>query len=230
MIDDARSDGPGPTAGRRPARRWAVVVGAALVLGGGTALAVGVRAQQPDPPRPVAATTAPLPVPSPSVPAPSVSEPAPAPEQPLPVQVSIPSLDIASDLITVGVQPDGTLEVPQPGPDYDRAAWFDGSPRPGGTGPAVIEGHVDGVDGPSVFHELGRVAVGSQVLVARADGTTATFVVDAVRSFSKDDFPTLEVYGNTAGPELRLLTCGGRFDRSTGHYTDNTVVFAHLST
>ncbi|WP_456846353.1 class F sortase [Cellulomonas sp. P5_C6] len=226
MADDARSDGPGPTAGRRPARWWAAIAGAVLVLGGGAALAVGLRAQQLDPPQPVAVATA-RPTPAAKVPAPVPTTA--QPEQPLPVQVSIPSLGIASDLLTVGVQADGTLEVPQPGPDYDKAAWFDGSPRPGAVGPAVIEGHVDGVHGPSVFHELGRLAAGAQVLVTRADGTTATFVVDSVRAFPKDDFPTLEVYGNTTGPELRLLTCGGRFDRSTGHYTDNTVVFAHLS-
>ncbi|WP_456824335.1 class F sortase [Cellulomonas sp. P5_E12] len=223
MDDDARSHGPGPAIGRRRA----LVAGAVLVLGGGAALAVGLHAQQPAPPEPVPVA---VPAPVPVRPAPSETTAAPAPpEQPLPVQVSIPSLGISSDLLTVGVQPDGTLEVPQPGPDYDKAAWFDGSPRPGAVGPAVIEGHVDGVDGPSVFHELGRLTAGAQVVVARADGTTATFVVDAVRSVPKDDFPTLEVYGNTTGPELRLLTCGGRFDRSTGHYTDNTVVFAHLS-
>jgi len=225
MDDDARSHGPGPTTGRRRA----LVAGAVLVLGGGAALAVGLHAQQPDPPQPVAIAAA-IPAPVPAPPAPSETTAAPLPpEQPLPVQVSIPSLGISSDLLTVGVQSDGTLEVPQPGPDYDKAAWFDGSPRPGAVGPAVIEGHVDGVDGPSVFHELGRLAAGAQVVVTRADGTTATFVVDAVRSVPKHDFPTLEVYGNTTGPELRLLTCGGRFDRSTGHYTDNTVVFAHLS-
>jgi hypothetical protein len=226
MADDARPPGPGPTAGRRPARRWTAIAGAVLVLGGVTAVAAGVHAQQPDPPQPVAAVTAP---PAPAAKAPPPTPTAVAPAQPLPVQVSIPSLEIASDLLTVGVQPDGTLQVPQPGPDYDNAAWFDGSPRPGAAGPAVIEGHVDGVHGPSVFHELGRLAPGAQVLVTRADGSSVTFVVDAVRSFPKDDFPTLEVYGNTPGPELRLLTCGGQFDRTTGHYTDNTVVFAHVS-
>jgi LPXTG-site transpeptidase (sortase) family protein len=117
--------------------------------------------------------------------------------------------------------------VPQPGPDYDKAAWFDGSPRPGDVGPAVIEGHVDSAkNGPSVFYSLGEIAAGDRIDVARADGTTVTFQVDEVRVVPKDDFPTLEVYGNTDGPELRLITCGGPFDSSAGHYEDNVVVFA----
>jgi LPXTG-site transpeptidase (sortase) family protein len=143
------------------------------------------------------------------------------------VSISIPAIDVRSELITLGVNPDGTLQVPQPGPDYDKAAWFDGSPRPGEVGPAVIEGHVDSAaNGPSVFYSLGEVVAGDRIDVARADGSTVTFQVDEVRVVPKDDFPTLEVYGNTDGPELRLITCGGPFDSSDGHYEDNVVVFA----
>ena len=140
----------------------------------------------------------------------------------MPVAISVPSIGVASALITVGLRPDGTLEVPE-GPDYDKAAWYDGSPRPGATGPSVIEGHVDSAEnGPSVFYRLGDVRPGAEVVVERDDGTTATFRVDDVRSYPKDDFPELEVYGNTDGPELRLITCGGDFDSGSGHYVDNT--------
>lgn len=146
---------------------------------------------------------------------------------PLPTAVRIPAIDVRSDLITVGLNPDGTLEVPQPGPDYDKAAWFDGSPRPGEVGPSVIEGHVDSArGGPSVFYSLGALTPGDQVEVARQDGSRVVFAVREVRVYPKDEFPTYEVYRNTSGPELRLITCGGEFDRSTGHYRDNTVVFA----
>ena len=145
------------------------------------------------------------------------------------MSVSIPAIDVRSDLITVGLNPDGTLEVPQPGPDYDKAAWFRDSPRPGDVGPAVIEGHVDSAaNGPSVFYRLGDLAPGDRIDVGREDGTVASFVVDEVRVFPKDDFPTLAVYGNTERPELRLITCGGPFDRSVRSYLDNVVVFASL--
>ncbi len=146
-----------------------------------------------------------------------------------PVAVRIPAIGVQSDLVKLGLNPDGTLEVPQPGPDYDKAGWFTGSPAPGAIGPAVIEGHIDSAaNGPSVSFELGAVAPGNEIQVHTADGSTLRFVVDKVASYPKDALPTLEVYGNTAGPELRLITCGGDFDSAKGSYRDNTVVFARL--
>jgi len=143
-----------------------------------------------------------------------------------PVQVSIPSIGVSSDLLHLGLQADGTLEVPQ-GDDFDRAAWYDGSPRPGDIGPAVIEGHVSSkARGPSVFFELSTLAVGDRVEVLREDGTTASFEVYDLQQFPKNGFPTLQVYGNTQGPELRLITCGGTIAESDGHFSDNIVVFA----
>ena len=238
---------------RRPGRSVATAVGVLLLLSGGTAVGAGLLGQDAAPPAPpdfpvVAADSNPVPeVPATNPPsAPEQSPVAPNPgalpapttlpppeptaaevAAPAPVAVHIPAIDVSSELITVGLNPDGTLEVPQPGPDYDKAAWFEGSPRPGETGPAVIEGHVDSAaNGPSVFYELGAVAPGDRVEVARADGSSVTFEVYDVRVVPKDDFPTLAVYGNTAGSELRLITCGGPFDSSSGHYVDNTVVFA----
>jgi LPXTG-site transpeptidase (sortase) family protein len=219
-----------------------LVLAVLLLLGGGTAVTAGLLGQVADPPLPSAAqrTAAPSsraaepsnspPTPSPSTAAaPSASAP-PAPAA-LPLSLRIPALDVSSELITLGLNPDGTLEVPQPGPDYDKAAWFDGSPRPGDIGPAVIEGHVDSAaNGPSVFYSLGALAAGDRIEVMRVDGSTVSFSVDDVRVVPKDDFPTLEVYGNTGGPELRLITCGGPFDNSAGHYEDNVVVFASLVT
>ncbi len=231
MTSDAGAGGT-TSRSRRPGRRLLLVAAVLLLLGGGTAVAVGVLGQVAGPPQPSAAertaasstSTSTTPTPAPD-PAPTPT-PAPAPAA-LPVSISIPAIDVQSELITLGANPDGTLQVPQPGPDYDKAAWFDGSPRPGDVGPAVIEGHVDSAaNGPSVFYSLGEVVAGDRIDVARADGTTVTFQVDEVRVVPKDDFPTLEVYGNTDGPELRLITCGGPFDSAAGSYVDNVVVFA----
>jgi hypothetical protein len=236
-----REHAPG---GRRRGGRALGAAAALLLLGGGTAVAVGVADQDAAPPAPSPSAAAPAPsarpapdpAPAPAVPATAEPPAGPAPagpaaaEAPLPTELRIPSIGVRSRLLTVGLRDDGTLEVPQPGPDYDRAAWYDGSPRPGSVGPAVIEGHVDSAaNGPSVFYRLGALAPGDTADVVRADGSVVTFVVDAVRSYAKDEFPTLEVYGNADTPQLRLITCGGDFDRSSGHYEDNTVVFLSLA-
>lgn len=235
-TDDARTRGtggrhgsaPAPRAGRR--RAVATVLGAALILGGATAVVIGINDQEPAPPVPPAAEAPADPVESSTattvpVPAPKAAEV--ARKVPLPTTISIPSLDVRSELLTLGLAEDGTIAVPAKGKNYDRAAWFDGSPRPGANGPAVIEGHVDGDNGPSVFHDLGKITKGAQITVTREDGSKVHFVVDGVASYPKDDFPVTKVYANTKDPQLRLITCGGEFDRKTGHYVDNTVVFAH---
>lgn len=233
---------------RRPGTTILITIAVLLLLGGGTAVAVGVTGQDADPPAPSASqqqepsTTATsealgseptdagrgIPVPSPSA-ANSGPSAAIAPPAALPASVSIPAIGVQSELITLGLNPDGTLAVPQPGPDYDKAAWYNGSPRPGDAGPAVIEGHVDSAaNGPSVFYELGSLVVGDRAEVTREDGSVVAFEVYDVRVVPKDDFPTLEVYGNTEGPELRLITCGGPFDSTAGSYVDNVIVFARM--
>lgn len=148
-----------------------------------------------------------------------------------PNSITIPAIGVHSPLSQVGLDSDGHLEVPQPGPDYNKAAWYRGSPTPGQLGPAVIEGHVDSAaDGPSVFFKLGAMRPGDMVSITRADGTTAVFRTDGVQRYPKDAFPDQFVYGNTTNAQLRLITCGGTFDRQSGHYTDNIVVFITLVT
>jgi hypothetical protein len=147
----------------------------------------------------------------------------------LPVSLSIPSIKVTSALLELGRMADGTIQVPLPGPHYDQAGWYRFSPTPGSLGPAVIVGHVDSAaHGPSVFFRLGALKPHAEVRVTRADGTTAIFGIDAVRRYAKGGFPTGLVYGNTSTAALRLITCGGTFDRRTGHYEDNIVVFATL--
>lgn len=147
-----------------------------------------------------------------------------------PKTLTIASIGVRTVVNPIGLNPDGTLAVPVPGPRYDQAAWYTGSPTPGQLGPAIIEGHVDSAAaGPSVFFKLGAVKVGDEVRVTRTDGSVAVFAVNAVRRFPKDNFPTAQVYGNTEQAALRIITCGGTFDGRSGHYRDNIVVFAHLT-
>lgn len=155
-------------------------------------------------------------------------------EQPLglsrPVSLRIPSLDIATEVNPIGKNPDGTLAVPQPGPQLDEAAWFNQSPSPGQPGPSIIEGHVDTESGPSVFFDLADIEPGATIEVTRTDGVVVTFTVDGVRTFAKSAFPTELVYGgeDLTTPQLRLITCAD-FDPTTRHHVGNAIVFAHLS-
>jgi hypothetical protein len=146
-----------------------------------------------------------------------------------PSAIDIPAIGVHSSLLHLGLNSDGTVQVPS-GSSYNEAGWYQYSPTPGSVGPAVILGHVDsGAWGASVFFKLGDLRPGNKVMVRRQDGLVAVFEVTGVRRYAKDHFPTQLVYGNTNNAELRLITCGGSFDSSTGHYVDNIIVFASLT-
>lgn len=145
------------------------------------------------------------------------------PEAAPPKRVAIPSIGVDSALVGLHRQRDGALEVPK---DFAVAGWYRGGVSPGDTGSAVLVGHVDSYDGPAVFFRVRELKADDRITVARTDGSQAVFAVYAVEQVPKQAFPTARVYGDTPGPELRLLTCGGRFDARTKHYEDNTVVYA----
>jgi sortase (surface protein transpeptidase) len=146
-----------------------------------------------------------------------------------PLAIAIPAIGLRSPVLRLGQAADGSLEVPAPGPHYDEAGWYRYSPTPGSLGPAVIAGHVDSeAAGPSVFFRLGSLRPRDTVLITRADGSVAVFAVDAVRRYPKSRFPSQLVYGDTNRAALRLITCGGPFDRGSGHYLDNIIVLASL--
>lgn len=140
-----------------------------------------------------------------------------------PVRLRIPTLNVDAPLTHLGVAPDRTIEVPT---DFAVPGWFDQGPRPGQPGPAVILGHVDSKAGPAVFYRLSRLPVGAEVLVDRADGSTATFRVRGTQHVAKTAFPTDLVYAPTLEPSLRLVTCGGAFDHARRSYVDNVIVYA----
>ena len=145
-----------------------------------------------------------------------------------PLALSIPAIGVQSPLHSLGQTADGSLEVPAPGPHFNEAGWYRYSPTPGSLGPAIIAGHVDTAQGPSVFLRLGSMRPHDTVRITRADGSVAVFTVDDVRRYPKNAFPTQLVYGNTDHAALRLITCDGPIDHSSGHYLDNIVVSASL--
>jgi hypothetical protein len=158
-----------------------------------------------------------------TVAAPSTTRPARARTPSPPVRVEIPSIGVSSRLVRLGLNADGTMEVPR---DYGRAGWFTGGAMPGQDGPAVISGHVDSKSGPAVFYRLRELRPGDTIRVRRADGGWLAFEVTGSARYAKAAFPTDAVFGPVTGPVLRLITCGGDFDRSSGHYLDNVVVTA----
>jgi hypothetical protein len=140
-----------------------------------------------------------------------------------PVRLRIPALRVDGPVQRLGLQPDGTIAVPE---RTDVAGWYEHGPRPGQPGPAVVLGHVDSRDGPGIFLAVSRLRAGASVRVDRADGSSVTFRVTRVARVAKTSFPTDLVYGPTLDPALRLVTCGGGFDRARGSYRDNVIAFA----
>lgn len=143
-----------------------------------------------------------------------------------PVRLRIPSIGIDTTLMDLGLQSDGTLEVP---PQATPAGWFTHSPTPGELGPAIIAGHVAWNADRGVFYDLRRLKTGTRVFVDRKDGSTAVFRILSLGTVDKDHFPTAAVYGDIDYAGLRLITCAD-YDKNTGKYTDNFVAFAKLVT
>ena len=146
----------------------------------------------------------------------------------VPTRVRVPSLDVDSPLMELGLQEDGTVEVPPTG-EGSPAGWYRNSPTPGERGPAILLGHVGNAHGRlGVFGRLEELGPGDVVEVDREDGTTAVFTVDRAVSYERADFPKDEVYGNTDDAQLRLITCED-YSAWTGRWEANHVVYARLT-
>ena len=212
--------GPAEAPHARRARRSAVLAGALIPLAVLAGCAPAPAAAPPD--AHVTASAAAPPNAAPSAPAtadPQVVQGLGV----VPMRVAIPAIALDEPLIDLGIAPDGRMEVPV---DFDDVGWFTGGGRPGGRGPTVIAAHVDSRVGPAAFARLAELGVGDEVAVQDVDGGTTRYAVTEVADFAKAYFPTARVFGAQPIDQLRLITCGGIFDRSVGHYEDNRVVFA----
>lgn len=145
----------------------------------------------------------------------------------VPVSIRVPDIGVSAPVEEVGDNADGTVQVP-PLDSHDLTGWYEYGPTPGQRGDSVILGHVDSATGPSVFYYLKDLKAGDRIYVTLADGKVASFEVDGLQKVSKDAFPTASVYGKSSYASLRLITCGGTFDETTGHYLYNIIVYAHL--
>jgi hypothetical protein len=201
-------------------RRW-LALAATLVLVGSGSVAAGLR--QHEHPLAGPATSSGSTATAPSGPPASGTSPGVARSRP--VRLRIPAIGLSVSLSELGLNHDGTVEVPT---DIQQPGWFDLGPTPGQEGSAVILGHVDSHQGPAVFFRLRAMKRGERVDVRLADGVTARFVVRSVVMYSKAHFPGRLVYASHGYSGLQLVTCGGTFDSQTGHYLSNIVVFTAL--
>ncbi len=146
-----------------------------------------------------------------------------------PTRLLIPSIDVDAPFTDLAVGRSGRLNAPPPD-DTNLVGWFAAGPSPGERGTAIVAGHLDTKAAPAVFARLSTLSPGDKIRIVREDGTRATFVVDAIDNFPRDDFPDDRVYADTPDAQLRLITCGGSYDHARKRYTENTVVFARLKT
>jgi len=213
--------------GRKPVGRWAlgVTLAAAVVCAGGVTMAAlaltgGTPAEAGATLIPASVTTA--------IPVQRHDPGVRALARSVPVSIRIPAIGVNAPVMELGTNPDGTIQVP-PLDDHNLTGWWEIGAAPGQRGAAVILGHVDSLTGISVFYDLKYLHVGEKIYVTLADGSVPVFTVDGLQKVAKAAFPTEAVYGRANFPELRLITCGGPFDQSTGHYLYNIIVYAHMT-
>ena len=199
--------------------RAAGLAGALLVMVGVLAIGVAIAAQvhAPQPPPSAAGATG------------RGNGHGPSLRRSLPVAVDIPAIGVHARLLHLGVNRNGTIQVPSLTTRASEAAWYKYSATPGQIGSSVIEGHVDTVRGPAVFFRLGALRPGNRIDVRLADGITAVFRVTGVRRYVKSHFPAKIIYRTRSFAALHLITCGGAFNYKTRNYLSSIVVFASLA-
>jgi sortase (surface protein transpeptidase) len=195
--------------------RWSVVAALLLALG----LLLASCGQE------VEVAEEPEPEPTRTVEEEPEPEPTPVPEGE-PVRVEVPAIDVDAELVELGLEEDRSMEVP----DFGLAGWYTEGPRPGHPGPSVIAAHVDSKAGPDVFYHLQDLEPGDEINVHYDSGDEVTFVVrEPPVQTNKDELPGDEIWPVTNDRLLTLITCGGIFDRSIGHYEDNIIVYAAIA-
>ena len=140
-----------------------------------------------------------------------------------PARIRVPVLGVDATVRPMGIESNGEMELPV---DPAEVGWYGYGPTPGEPGSAVVAGHVDGDGVPGAFFRIGELEPGERLTVTASDGSSRSFRVVARRTFIKTRLPAALIFRRTGRPVLTLVTCGGKFDRSTGHYESNVVVFA----
>lgn len=176
-----------------------------------------------EPPQsPPPATTAP--VPGTAIPVRPATPLAQTPKDPAPRFLTVAGTTINMPIVEVGVSPDGAMEIPEP---FDEAGWYRFGPAPGSaSGTAVVAAHVDTTSDSAPFSQLKSLAPGTLVTVQREGAAPVTFRVTGVELMAKDAFDGASVFRRDGPPELKLVTCGGRWLDEQQDYGDNVIVTA----
>jgi sortase (surface protein transpeptidase) len=142
-----------------------------------------------------------------------------------PVRVQIDPIGVDMEVVPVGIEPSGFQELPE---DPAIGGWYRFGPDPwSADGNTVISAHIDSPQYPiGPFAKLRDLTAGEEVVVSDANGAQARYSVVSVTYYPKQELPTEELFARTGTRALVLITCGGAFDSSTGHYEDNVVVVA----
>ncbi|MEX2425949.1 MAG: class F sortase [Thermomicrobiaceae bacterium] len=140
-----------------------------------------------------------------------------------PVQLDVPSLSISAAVSGVGINEDRSMQVPN---DFNTVGWYRHGPSPGDAGSAAIAGHLDDVNGKSVFYDLQFVEEGSEITVTMENGDRREFQVHEKVAYDSTNLPAGEVFTREGDPRLALITCGGDWDSSKGRYSQTVVVYA----
>ncbi|WP_250004836.1 class F sortase [Actinoplanes sp. M2I2] len=221
--------GTSPTAGGRRTRFALLAVTAVLAIIGAAFITTAALRHSSEPPETAgmaaAAPDATTGTPQPGATTGTLTSGTLMPTSP-PTRIAIPALRVEVPVIGLGQQPDGSMQVPD---DAKTIGWYTKAPTPGSLGPAVLAGHVDYKKQPGTFAHLVDLTRGDTISIARQDGSTAVFTVARTERYAKNRFPSDAVYGPIDHAGLRLITCGGDFDNTAGHYRDNIVVYATLS-
>ena len=145
------------------------------------------------------------------------------PQGPRPLRIRVNAVGIDARIVSVGVQGNGEMQVPD---DISTVGWYRFGSRPGRPGSAVLSGHVDSrLAGAGAFFRLQDVKPGDVVVVNFSDGSVRSFRAVARRSFPKARLPGT-LFARRGPAVLALITCGGEYDARTHHYADNVVVYA----
>jgi sortase A len=142
-----------------------------------------------------------------------------------PSRVQIPSMDIDTNVIPVGLLENGEMEVPE---KTDVVGWYNRGVKVGAKGNAVLAGHVDSKKGPAIFFYLKNIKIGEKIIVTDEKGMERTFEVKSKESYPSDEAPIEKIFGPSDIRNLNVITCTGTFNHDEHLYPDRLVVYTQL--
>jgi hypothetical protein len=116
------------------------------------------------------------------------------------------------------------LQIPS---DVDDVGWWTGGGQLSGTaGTVLLAGHVDWVgQGDGALYPLAQVQAGATICLWAPTGAATAWVATSTFAVTKAALPQ-SIFTASGPRRLVLVTCGGRYNPTTGHYLDNVVVEA----